>query len=614
MSEPSEPVPNPLRDRFAPLARLLAGRRATWVAVLAGTLLVLPSLGTGFALDDYYHRAVLLGRSRFRGLFGAPDEMFRFFRGDPVRTRAEMDVGVLPWWTYPGIKAEFLQALTVLTHRLDYALWPNRPWLMHAQSIAWYAALVAVTACLYRRLFGPSWQAGLAALLFAIDDAHGAPAGWLANRNSVVAAFFGVSALIAHDRWRREGWRLGGVMGPVLLAAALLAKEEGIATCAYLFAYAAFLEPSGRSRGLATLLPYAAVVVVWRTLRAYGGYGVANVGLYIDPITDPGRFLVALVERFPLYLLGQWSFIPADIAAIVGPRARSVLWWIALIFLALLGLTLLPLLRRDRLARFWTIGMLLAVVPVCATIPMDRLLIGVGIGAFGLMARFLALVLGHAGPPPVRFLRRLPAIMMASAFMCWHLVLAPLALPFRALSPFGFKSVEERFYVKTPFDASVEGQSVVLVNPPSILHTFFLPIRRELDGLPVPRHTRVLATGIHDVTIFRADRSSLTVRPADGFLFLPPDQLFRNEQHPLVLGQRVELSGMTAVVEEISRDGRVLAVRFEFGVPLEDRSLRWLRYRQDSFEPLVLPAVGQVLRLEGVFSSRVKAQGSETLQ
>ena len=168
--------------------------------------------------------------------------MFRFFRGDPERTGRLMDVGLFPWWTDPGLKAEFLQALTVLTHRLDYALWPDSPALMHAHSLFWLGAAVAVTACFYRRILGSTWVAGVAALLFAVDDARGATAGFVANRNALVAATFGVSALIAHDRGRRDGSRPAGVLAPLLLLAALFSKEEGIGTCAYLVAYALFID------------------------------------------------------------------------------------------------------------------------------------------------------------------------------------------------------------------------------------------------------------------------------------------------------------------------------------------------------------------------------------
>ncbi len=201
------------------------------VALLAVTL-ALPALGVGFAIDDYYHRVVLLGVPPFRDLLGPPQDMFRFFRGDPERTMRVMDLGLFPWWTDPLIKGEFLQAVTVLTHRLDYWLWPDSPALMHAQSLLWYAALVAATAVLYRRILGSNLMAGIASLLFAIDDAHGTPAGWIANRNSLIAATFGVLALIAHDSWRRNGHRSGIVLAPALLATGLFSKEEGITACA----------------------------------------------------------------------------------------------------------------------------------------------------------------------------------------------------------------------------------------------------------------------------------------------------------------------------------------------------------------------------------------------
>ena len=122
-----------------------------------------------------------------------------------------MDIGVFPWWTDPTLKAEFLQALTVLTHRLDYALWPDSPALMHAQSLFWLGTAVAAAAVFYRRMLGATWVAAVAALLFAVDDARGATVGFIANRNVLIAATFGVSALVCHDRWQAWGLAAGGV-------------------------------------------------------------------------------------------------------------------------------------------------------------------------------------------------------------------------------------------------------------------------------------------------------------------------------------------------------------------------------------------------------------------
>ena len=122
-----------------PARRFGAFWNTRYLPVAAAVLavgLAMPAIGAGRLLDDHFHRTVLLGTSRFRHLLGSPSEMFRFFRGDPVRTGQLMDLGLYPWWTDPVLKGEFLQALTVLTHRLDYALWPDSPALMHAQKRA----------------------------------------------------------------------------------------------------------------------------------------------------------------------------------------------------------------------------------------------------------------------------------------------------------------------------------------------------------------------------------------------------------------------------------------------------------------------------------------------
>jgi hypothetical protein len=159
-------------------------RRLPAMAAVLAIVLTLPALGAGWVLDDYYHRVVLLGVPPFRDLLGPPGEIFLFFRGAPARTGRAMDLGILPWWTDPLIKAEFLWAVTVATHRLDSWLWPDSAALMHSHTLLWSAALVAATAVLYRRHIGCTTTAGVAALLFAVDDAHGGPAGWIANRFS----------------------------------------------------------------------------------------------------------------------------------------------------------------------------------------------------------------------------------------------------------------------------------------------------------------------------------------------------------------------------------------------------------------------------------------------
>jgi hypothetical protein len=583
--------------KLTALARsMLLMRRLPAAAAALSVLLALPALQVGWVLDDYYHRTVLLQRSRLRDLLGPPSDMFRFFRGDPERTGRLIDLGLFPWWTDPVLKGEFLQALTVLTHRLDYALWPDSPALMHAHSLLWLGAAVAVTACFYRRILGLTWVAGVAALLFAVDDARGATVGFLANRNALVAVTFGVSALIAHDRARRDASRPAAVLGPLLLLAALFSKEEGIGTCAYLAAYALSIDPRGRWRGSLALWPYAVAVVAWGALRAYWGYGVRDMGLYIDPLTDGGRFLTAATSRLPILLLGQWSPIPADLGSVLRPPFSTALWWFAVGFLGVLFLAMAPLLRRDPRARFWAAGMLLAAIPVSATIPGDRLLTFVGVGAAGLLAQFWGSVCTTAGmPSDLRW--RVPVKAVAWFLVAVHAVIAPIALPLRASNPVGPRWVEKRLYVDTELGPALWDRTVVIVNAPSPVPATYLILRRELDGQSVPRHTRVLAPALPSVTIRRLDERTLAIKPQGGYLRWFLDQVFRSERRPLALGEEVRLTGMTVTISSLTADGRPAEAMFRFDVPLESPALLWLCFRGSGFEPFRPPPVGQAVEI-----------------
>jgi hypothetical protein len=570
----------------------LTGRDSWLFVSLLAVVLTSTSLTVGLVVDDYFHRAVLLGSRIFGDFLDSPMDIFCFLDGDPERTSRMVDLGFLPWWTCAGIKASFWRPLTVFTHWLDYHLWPEHPVLMHLHSLAWFAVAVALVTLLYRRFMPSVGLAGLAGLLYAIDDGHGMPVGFLANRNALLAVVFGVLALIAHDRWRREHWRAGAVLGPLLLALSLVSKEAGIATCAYLAAHALFFDRAGlRSRCLA-LVPYACVVIAWRAVWEYLGYGLAYSGPYVDPGSEPLRYALAVPKHAPLLLLGQWAFPPAESYLVLGFDKLLVLWLGAVGFLIVLTIALIPPLRRDPSARFWGTGMFLSLLPACATFPADRLLFFVGIGAMGLLAQLLDGVFGKASWRPKSTAWRFIAKALGLFFVFIHLIVAPIALPIRAAFPAGPKSTE-KYYVRVDLDPSVEDQDVVIVNPPSILHAAYFLVEQEVAGKPVPRRMRLLAPGLQAVQIERTDERTLLIRPEKGFLSWVFERLFRDEQLPWSVSERIELTGVTIEVMDLTADGRPAVVAFRFDARLEDPSLRWLQFKDQVWQPFTPPAVGQ---------------------
>lgn len=580
------------------LTRLFASRWIMLVAVVTGLLLTCRSISNGLDADDYYHRSVLSGSSRFHEQLRGPQAMFRFFTGDAKLTQFWMDVGLLPWWTEPNIKAEFCQIIPTQTHILDYLLWPRRPMLMHVHSLVWFALLIVLVATFYRRMLGPTWLAGVATILFAIDDAHSTPVGWICNRNDLIAATFGVGCLIAHDIWRRDQRVSAFWTGLLLLASSLFSKEAGIATCAYLFAYGLCLDESSLWRRFCTLIPYGVVLIAWRTVRDSLGFGVANLGYYIDPITDSERFATALIERFPIFLFGQWAML-SDLALIVPKLLGSPFWWISVGYVSLLGVLLYPLLRNDRTARYFATGMLLAVIPSCATIPMDRLLTFVGLGAFGLLVQFWHMVFARIGTPSRPLLWRAIAIPIALLLILFHVVLAPLVLTARVIAPVGPRRLIDPCYVRMPFDEIIQEQDLIVVNSPVPMLVGYTVLNNEYDGKPIPKSIRTLAPGVMPLTVKRTDARTLEIEPETGYLtFL--DQLFRSERRPLKVGEQVKLARMTATVLKVTEDGRPKNTSFHFETPLEDSSHRWICFQGGEFVPWKLPAIGEtvVLKLE----------------
>jgi hypothetical protein len=607
-------------DRLKRLCQWILRRRYPAVLVGLGLLLALPTLWGGIAADDLSIRAAVLRSELVQGLRGNPWEPFTFLDGNPQHSRMLKDRGLLPWWSHPQCRAAFLRPLTALTHVLDYRLWPNFPVLMHLQSLIWFALLIWATATLYRRLMAPmlaSWIAVLAALLFTLDDAHAFPVAWLANRNELLAGLFGVLTLIAHDRWRRDGWRWGAWLAPPALLAGLLAKESAVCTGAYLLAYALFLDRGPKIDRLRSLVPCALLGAVWYVVYRGLGFGMAISEVYVDPAHDPIGFARHVVRHGPILLLGQWGFPGSDISMMCSASALRVhrLW--AVVFLVPVGALLAPLIARNALARFWTLGMLLSLLPACIPFPTDRLLMFVGLGAMGLMAQWLGGLKDGAA-----WLRdsggfRVSARSLAFFFIVVHLMLAPPLFLISGGAPMFVGQFSRLLLATFPNDRQLEHQTAVVINAGWGVSRVLIQ-SRCYDRQPLPAHVLDLNSLATPAIVTRLDATTLAVRPRDGFL--PPpgsmvhtdrpppvislvyavqllDRLTRDERHPLQLHEQIELTTATIEITELTKDGRPAEATFRFRVPLEDPSLRWLQVTSEGYKPFRPPAIGETVEV-----------------
>jgi hypothetical protein len=510
-----------------------------------------------------------------------------------------MDAGFLPWWTLPDLKASFFRPASALTHWLDHLLWPDSPELMHAHNLVWLGLSVLVAGFLYRRMLGATVAAGLALIFFALDDAHAQPAAWIANRNALVAFVPAVVSLMC--QWRAAersswGWTL---LSAAFWAIALGAAEGAVGIFGYLVAVELFLDRRRVAARVAAIVPHLLVLLVWRIVYDRLGYGAYGSGVYVDGAVELRAFAAALLAHSPVNLLGQWAVPPAEVyIAGLERHFAAKLVWIALAFVGLLAFMLVPMLRRDERARFFAFGMLAALVPSASALPMDRLLLFVGIGGHALAAMFIVGLREQAGWTPGSRWWRGPARAFGVVLVLVHLVLAPAMLVLRSRA--AFRILEpgvEAVTAMLPPEAHDPAATLVFAAPHSTMDGLYVPLIRALHGKPAARRVRVLAPGGDALRVERPDEHTLIVRPEDGYLAHVLDILFRSPRHPLRLGERVELDGMTATVVELTPDGRAAAAAFRFEVPLDDPSLVWVCWeggmrtgRYVRWEP---PAVGE---------------------
>lgn len=571
------------------MTRVLTHPRLVQGLALLGVLLCTPSLLIGLHLDDHMHRYMLSGAPGAAELLEAYESPFGIANGEPRSIDWQIEEGYAPWWTDRDLLVSLWRPLSELSHRLDVLLWFDQPWLMHLHSLAWFAALLMVTTRLYRAVLGPTTVAGLAALLYAVDHTHGFAVGWIANRNAVIAAFFGVAALRQFHQSSTHLSRPRAGAALSLLGAALLSGEGSVAIVGYMLAHSLFMQTDSVAMRVRRLAPYLGLVVVWRIVYHALGRGAHGSGLYLDPMREPLRFAAAALERAPVLLLGELGLPPAE-AYVFFPFQGPHLALAVAATLAF-GALCWPLLRRDATARFWACGMLLSLVPACATHPNNRLLFFAGLGAMGLLSQLWHGFVGGAEWLPDNATVRRAGYGLTAVLAGFHLLLSPLLLPLMSCSIALTAPLEVAVRRLVDLPGLAERDLILLDSPDYYAAKLVRPLS-VASGHAGPRRLRVLSTGAVPLRVARTGDRELTIDYEGGALSRDTDWLYSHPDLPMVVGDRRTLEGMELEVLAVTADGRPARVRFTFDSPLDAPRMHWVRWRQDRFEPFLWRDVG----------------------
>lgn len=551
--------------------------------ILVAVATVLPSLPGVLHGDDYVLLGIVSGTMP-REIYPSRLDAFNVFDGRPERLRRMLDLGLVPWWADAGVRHAFWRPVSAITHWVDYTAWGTWPAPMRLHSAAWLAALIGVAYATYRQVIGSAAAAALATLGYALARPHGFNVIEISGRNTLLAAVFGVLTVLLHDRWRRAGWRIGAIAAPASFAVALLSAENAVASVAYVIAHAVVLERGPGSRRLRALLPYALVLGAWRLLYSGLGYGAAGTPDYLDPLREPAAFASAVVTQAPIFLSAAWLGPLAD-PVLAGPHAAVVRWLAAVIALAVLAWVLAAMLKHDPVARFWGLGQVLAVVPLCAGSGLhDRYLLIVGLGVMGVLGQLVLGLAGGASWRPRGRIAKAAAVLIACLLMVSHVVAAPWQIFRDAVGRAGKTPAPDTL----PADPAIRGQVLVIVNVPpggaGLIYWFF---ERALTRVPIPGQTLALTFGLPPLRIERIDANAVKVRwEGRHHVLRPPGR-------PLVAGHRTRLAGAEVEVTAMSGGGWPLEAIFRFDDALDAPRFRWVAWDKASgrYEPFQPPAV-----------------------
>jgi hypothetical protein len=537
--------------------------------------LTLPAAWLGFAADDHI----------FRYAVPRVESALRLFDFPIVTDPSSVSAGLRSWWSNPALSIKFWRPLSSLTHFIDYRFWPDAAWWMHVESGLIYVGCVFAAAQVYRALLPDLATAGLAGLLFAVDDAHASAVGWLSSRNTVLAAMFALLAVWAHVHARREHSHIAHALSTLAAAAALGSGESGVACYAYLFAYAWVFESGPRWLRWRTLVPQLAVSLVWAAGYCAYHFGLHGAGWYRDP-SQPLSLLWQGALDLPLWCLSLLGLSSVSLAAFT----LSPLWSRtgALLFAVPLLLALWPSMRASKALRFFALGSLLSLPSLFTTVPQERLLVIASLGAFAVLAHFILTVTRTAS---------LPEKFVWGVVCVCHLAISPLAF-IPMLDVFGVAEQSARRLARA-IPASPQHSAILLNTPFELLPMYAAMFYRtsHRDQHTQPGALRILYAGQAELSARRSDERTLELEVAPGWGAHESERVWADRRHMPVRGERRVVGDLEVLVLDTNAEGLPSRVQFRFDSPLDAPTRHWFVWQGADAVPWQLPQVGQRVSL-----------------
>lgn len=565
------------------------------VLILLSLILNWPYLKGGFYGDDLLFLNMLhqdpLPFSWWKGLWSVTDIP---------------DIINLWWMDTSVIGGGFWRPVASFVYVGFIKVFGEKAFPLHLLAVLLHGCVGFTLFLIVRRLTQKNLIAFLSGLFFLTCEDHSMVIGWIATMTDILCVFFINLSILCHMSWlkKRRLWALACSLIALVLA---LGCKESAAVAPLVLILMTFLMPEGRDeegtvlsiqtirrriplflRDWSSWLPPLLVLFIYLGLYNVLKLGGVNSLMYVDPFTQPGKYLAHLVSNLPVMWLAALSPIPPSLFWFF-PATLILLAVAGLVLFALWIWALLPFIRRPLVA--WALVVfLLALLPQMGSDASERGLY-FPLAAAGIL---LAISFVQIGPLARRLMPQEPRKPIFTRIFGWF-VLAGVLVPGLALSAFypfsflpSFEKLEKDTLTAKPLVEEIKPEHVLVLNTSGPFSTFYLGGTLEYY-LGHPVDLRVLSACNAVVSVEHAGAYSFVIRvDRKGWLSNVFAKIFRT--NPILKkGKAYKNDLFSAMLLELTPDARdVLAVRFDVIRPLDDQSLLFLYWDGKRFRTMDL--------------------------
>lgn len=516
------------------LLRFSHSRHALLWLLLLAFVLHLGNINAFFYCDDFIHYAYFLGSEKLQHLGLLPEQsklqdetfaifnQFNFFSKATGTYQSLYDYGAIPWWTSEEAKLHLFRPLSSINHWLDYQLWPESPALMLLHNLIIYLIFLSISFKLYT-LAGTSRTVAVLALLFLmVDYSSYTIISWVAARNTLINACYGLLCLYFYHRSIDTKPYI--IISLFLYLCAILSAEGGIAIAGYLGAYFLVYDRRSWKSRILHITPFIIITLIWQAWYIQSGYGSEAIGQYIQPSTSLSSFLSHAIRYFPLAWVSLFSNI--DLFEIIVPQDfLPIVQKVSAVLAAFFIIALWPLRGRSEV-RFCLLAVTFSIIPGLSLASSEpRGLFLPSVAACCLMAEitrsvftgaFKSTDLSMVNIAQKLLIKSTGYYFLIACFLLSSLITIGLSIYYFIAGEKIQKDYEPLY--NYPDTVNIAGKHLIIVNSPSPFLNMYYPFHANYLKHDIALSTRILAPAFTQMTLKRTGVKSFQLQSQSAFI------------------------------------------------------------------------------------------------